>query len=184
MSKALLIVDAQYDFMPGGALAVPNGDEIIKPIQNLIKKFKHVFWTQDCHPIDHCSFVEQGGPWPPHCIIGTNGVEIHKDLIQPIMITVTKGMNPQYDSYSGFFDDGGYKTPLKGILQANNVDELFLCGLALEYCVLFTVMDALKEGFKVTLLYDACRGIDSKDQAKAIQKMLYSGCNIVRSSTI
>lgn len=186
MSRALLIVDAQYDFMPGGALPVPKGDKIIEPIQTLIKKFEydHIFFTQDCHPADHCSFAEQGGPWPAHCVGGTEGMKIHKDLQQPIMITVMKGMDPNHDSYSGFYDDGGHETPLKSILDANHVDELFICGLATEYCVKFTVMDALKEGFKVTLVHDACHGINMDDEMDAIHEMIKAGAEVERSDLV
>jgi nicotinamidase/pyrazinamidase len=177
--KALLVVDAQRDFMPGGALAVPKGDEIISWINKHRDFYKQVIWTKDWHPIGHCSFVKSGGKWPMHCVQETSGSELAYGLeIRKGEYVVTKGTNLNYDSYSAFFDDGGAKTGLTQLLKKLNIDELDIVGLATDYCVRFTVLDALKEGFKVNVILAGCRGIDPDSIADATMAMKDAGATV------
>lgn len=157
---ALLIVDVQNDFLPGGALAVPEGDRVIAPLNRAIELFQArglpIFATRDWHPQNHCSFRDQGGPWPPHCIAGTAGAEFAADLKLPAFTAiVSKATTPEKDAYSGF--EG---TPLATQLAMYGVRRLFVGGLATDYCVLNTVKDAVSQGFEVVLLVDAVRAVD------------------------
>lgn len=176
--KALIIVDMQNDFMPGGALAVPEGDLIIDRINELQNKFELIVATQDWHPANHKSFASQHegkNPfdvielnglqqtlWPDHCIQGTKGADFHKDLnTTKIEAIFRKGMNRDIDSYSGFFDNGRKKsTGLNGFLKERNVTSLFICGLASDYCVYYTAMDALSLGYPTTILEGSTKPID------------------------
>jgi len=175
-TDALIIVDVQNDFCPGGALPVPEGDQVIPVLNDYIKIFKKatgVFATRDWHPPNHVSFKAQGGPWPPHCVQNTKGAKFHPDLILPSgTIIVSKAMNPLKENYSGF--EG---VELSNTLQKQGVQRIFVGGLATEYCVKNTVLDALKLGFEAVLLSDATAGINLKpgDAAKAIDKMAKSG---------
>jgi len=166
--KALVIVDVQRDFCPGGALAVEDGDSIVPLIARYIDLFERagevIYATRDLHPEKTVHFAPYGGKWPPHCVEGTPGAEFHPGLKLPERaIIITKGQDPESDSYSAFdgTDEGGRS--FKESLLANDVGELFLCGLATNYCVRATAMDAMKEGFFVTLLVDAMRGVPEKD---------------------
>lgn len=184
--KTLIIVDAQNDFMPGGALEVKNGDQIIPIINRMLPKFDLVVATQDWHPETHKSFainhegrkefevIDLNGLeqtlWPPHCIQGSPGADLHPDLdTKPVEAIFRKGMDAEIDSYSGFYDNGHRKsTGLAGYLKEKGAKELFFCGLAADICVFFTLIDALKEGFSATLIEDAAipLKIDSYDQIR------------------
>lgn len=180
MKKALVIIDMQNDFVPGGNLAVPGGDEIVPIINALIPQYELVVATQDWHPANHKSFASQYDGknvfdvvdlhglnqvlWPVHCVQGTQGAKFHKDLEMNMVEAIfRKGMNPEIDSYSGFYDNGHLKsTGLAGYLRAKGVEELHFCGLAADYCVYFSMKDALREGFRTIIFTNATRAIDNK----------------------
>jgi len=175
---ALLVIDVQNDFCPGGALAVADGDAIIPLINDLTQNFSTVVLTQDWHPAAHISFAAQHagrtpfetitldyGPqtlWPTHCVMATEGAAFHKDLAIPhASAIIRKGSNPAIDSYSAFLEaDRTTKTGLDGYLRSRGITELFLCGLATDYCVAWSAEDAVTFGFKTTILENACRAID------------------------
>ncbi|MDK7374427.1 MULTISPECIES: bifunctional nicotinamidase/pyrazinamidase [Weeksella] len=191
--KALIIVDLQYDFLPGGKLAVPHGDEIIKRINELQAKFELIIATQDWHPEKHQSFASQhpnnqvldivdlqGYPqtlWPDHCVQGTKGAELSHELHQnKLSAIIRKGMNPSIDSYSAFFDNNHQrKTGLHGYLQEHGVTEIFVCGLAADFCVYFTAMDALKLGYKVHILERAVKAIDNEMYQEKLKTFITKG---------
>ncbi len=174
--KTLLVVDAQKDFMPGGSLAVPGGDEIVPYINNIRNSYDKIFWTKDWHPADHCSFKENGGIWPIHCVKMSKGSEFHDNLeVHTDEYIVTKGKDPQFDSYSAFLDEGERHTGLSYLLHQLKIKEFDVCGLATEYCVKFTVIDALILGFRVNLLQAGCRGIKTEDANIAIGYMKRAG---------
>src|SRR3954464_14565343 len=140
---ALIVVDLQPDFMPGGPLAVAEGDAIAAPIGRLARRFSTVIATQDWHPSGHVSFAERGGPWPPHCIAGSPGAQVHPALPDELVtLKVRKGTGLEVDSYSAFYDDGGAPTGLAGYLRDRGVERVFVCGLARDYCVRATATDA------------------------------------------
>lgn len=175
--SALVIVDVQNDFLPGGALAVPNGDRIIEPLNRYIVLFNAlglpIFATRDWHPANHISFKDRGGPWPPHCVQNTWGAQISEKLNLPKNARVVdKAFSPDRDAYSAFQD-----TSLALELYRLNVKRLFIGGLATEYCVKSTVLDALDLGFEVLLLMDAIKGIDVNvgDSERAIKEMILKG---------
>lgn len=193
--RALILVDLQNDFMPTGALPVPHGDEVVPVASGLLPKFDLVVATQDWHPATHGSFASnQPGHkpgelidlhgltqmlWPDHCVQGTSGAEFAKG-IDPRRITKVfqKGTDPAVDSYSGFFDNGHRKaTGMADYLKAQGVDEVFVLGLATDYCVKFTALDAVHEGFKTAFVEDASRGVNLRpeDSAKAIAEMRAAG---------
>lgn len=160
---ACVIVDVQNDFLPGGKLAVPDGDEVIPVLNGYLERFarRHlpVFATRDWHPPDHCSFHAQGGSWPVHCVAGTMGAAFAPALkLPPDAVIISKATAADRERYSGF--DG---TDLEARLRARGVRRLFIGGLATDYCVLHTVRDALKLGFMVFLLHDAVRAVNVKD---------------------
>ncbi|OHD62701.1 MAG: nicotinamidase [Spirochaetes bacterium RBG_13_51_14] len=174
----LIVTDVQNDFCPGGALAVNEGDAVVPIINGVMKRFYRVVATQDWHPRDQISFasnhaekypfeqVEIGGIvqtlWPDHCVAGTPGAAFHPDLdTDRFDLIVRKGTNPTVDSYSTFLEnDKKIKTGLDGYLTSIETDRLFLCGLATDYCVFYSAMDAVSFGFKTFVIIDACRGID------------------------
>lgn len=177
VGDALIVVDVQNDFLPGGSLAVPQGDEVVPVLNEAISRFASkalpVFATRDWHPVDHCSFRERGGPWPPHCIAGTQGAEFAPGLALPPQVQViSKAMQRDRDAYSGF--EG---TDLAGRLRQSNISRVFVGGLTTDYCVFNTVKDALKEGFDTVLLLDAVRAVDVRpgDGEAAIADMLRAG---------
>lgn len=179
---ALVIVDVQNDFLPGGSLAVPSGDEVIPVLNQVIDVFSHralpIFATRDWHPANHCSFKPQGGPWPPHCIAGNKGAEFSNQLRLPdSTIVVSKGIWPEADSYSGF--EG---TALETQLRSRGRKRLFVGGLATEYCVLHTVRDALLHGFRVAVLTDAVRAVNLApgDGERAVRKMIALGAEPIQ----
>ena len=176
-SDALLITDIQKDFLPGGALPIDNGDEIIPVINDYIRRFiaakGHVLASRDWHPINHISFKAQGGPWPPHCVQETTGAKFSPDLkLPPHTIVISKATNPEREAYSAF--DG---TSLEHELKTLCVKRLFIGGLATDYCVVNTVVDARKLGFETVVLVDATLGINVEpgDVDRAIETMLKSG---------
>ena len=176
-TDALIVVDVQNDFCPGGALPVPEGDQIVPVLNDYIKIFKKAnaktYATRDWHPPNHISFEAQGGPWPPHCIQNSEGAKFHPDLkLSNDTTIVSKAMDPRKEAYSGF--DG---TELADTLKKQGVSRVFVGGLATDYCVKNTVLDARKLGFDAVLLSDASRGINVEpdDVAKAITKMVKSG---------
>ncbi|MFQ6607486.1 MAG: bifunctional nicotinamidase/pyrazinamidase [Fidelibacterota bacterium] len=184
--KALVIVDVQNDFCPGGALAVTHGDHIIPVVNNLIKRFTAlklpIFATRDWHPPDHCSFQSQGGPWPPHCIQGTEGALFHPELQLPqTAVTINKGTSLVKDAYSGFEN-----TSLLQQLQNISVDEIVVCGLATDYCVKATVLDGLKARLEVTVCKDGIQGVNLHlgDDMRALNDMANAGANIKISDTL
>ena len=184
--SALIIVDVQNDFCPDGALPVPEGDKVVPVLNLYIKRFKSldlpIFATRDWHPSDHISFRSRGGPWPPHCVQNTWGAEFHKDLELPKdVFVISKAYEPDKEAYSGF-----QGTDLSNRLRAIGVKRLFIGGLATDYCVKNTVLDALKEGFEVYLLEDAVRGVDVQpsDSEKAIEEMIRRGAKKLSFSDI
>jgi len=184
--KVLLVVDAQNDFMPGGSLAVNEGDQIVPVINKIRGKFDKMFATRDWHPEKHCSFAQQGGPWPVHCVQNTQGSELHKELTTPDLI-VDKGLDLDIDSYSAFFDNERKKaTGLTEILKVFGVTELYVAGLALDYCVKFTALDAVSEGFKTILIEDCTRpvNVNPDDGAKALEEMKKAGITVVKSEDL
>ncbi|MCC4214358.1 bifunctional nicotinamidase/pyrazinamidase [Leeuwenhoekiella parthenopeia] len=194
--KALLIIDMQNDFMPGGALAVPGGDQIIPLVNKLQDKFDLVIATQDWHPENHSSFAENHHNkkefevidlngikqtlWPVHCIQTTDGADFHPHLnAGRIEAIFRKGTNAKIDSYSGFYDNAHQKaTGLTGYLKGKGVTSIYFCGLAAEYCVGFSVLDALTEGFKATLFEDATRALNEADFEQMKQRILEKGGRI------
>ncbi len=174
--KALIIVDVQNDFCPGGALAVKDGDKIISGINEIRHKFDEIITTQDWHPIDHCSFKSNGGIWPIHCVQNTIGAELHKDLMSGY-VNIIKGTMKNSDSYSAFYDDNGISIGLLEYLVGCHIKQVYICGLATDYCVKFTALDAVKEGFKTYVIKDLCRGVNIKrnDSMKAFLEMEKAG---------
>ncbi len=201
---ALLLIDIQNDFMPGGALAVKEGDQIIPVVNALQEKFELVIATQDWHPQNHGSFaanhagknigeiIELNGLpqilWPVHCVQNSPGAAFHPGLnTKKIKHTIVKGTDPGIDSYSGFFDNGHKKaTGLEEYLKQKGVDSVSLCGLATDYCVKFSALDAAELGFKTTLIRDACRGVELSpgDTEQAICEMKATGVQITDSSVV
>jgi nicotinamidase/pyrazinamidase len=178
--RALVIVDVQNDFCPGGALAVQHGDEVVAPLNRLAKEFLQrgdlVFKSRDWHPAKTKHFAAYGGTWPVHCVQETHGADFHPDLIDdPRIIVISKGTGDE-DTYSAF---GG--TDLASQLRAHGVEEIWVGGLATDYCVKHTVLDALREGFQVKAISDAMRAVEREqgNGARAIEEMLRSGAEIV-----
>lgn len=200
--KALIIVDLQTDFLPGGALAVPHGDMVIPPANKLQGAFKLVVATQDWHPANHSSFAANHPGkkpfetvqlkkrlqklWPVHCVQKTRGAEITTGLMMNrVNKVIKKGTDPDIDSYSGFFDnDHQNSTGLAEYLKEKKVNEVYILGLATEYCVKFTALDAVALGFKTHLIEDACRGINEADVKNAIEEMRKAGVDITKSNAV
>lgn len=173
--SALILVDIQNDFLPGGALAVPGGDSILEAVNALARRpFRAVIATQDWHPPDHCSFSSQGGPWPIHCVAGSYGADFPKTLrSEPVTHIIRKGVLQERDSYSGFLDnDRATSTGLDGLLRGLGIDHVVVCGLALDYCVTATALDAVGYDYKTNVVPEACRGIatDSKAILEKLEK--------------
>lgn len=176
--NALLIVDVQNDFCPGGALEVPNGDQVVPVINRLSEHFDNVIQTQDWHPKGHSSFASSHSGkepfsviempygeqvlWPDHCVQGSKGAEFHPELVtNNSQLVIRKGFRKEIDSYSAFYEnDNQTSTGLGGYLRERGIDKLFACGLATDFCVKWSVLDGLKEGFKVTVIEDAVKGIN------------------------
>lgn len=201
--RALLIIDLQNDFLPGGALAVPEGNQVIPLINQLQEKFTCIIATKDWHPPQHISFASyhnkpigevirtDGGVqvlWPDHCIQNTPGaafsLHLNTDKIEKVIF---KGIDPHVDSYSAFYDNAQVRsTGLEDYLRHRRVDELVIVGLATEYCVKYSVLDALLLGFKTRVISDACRGIDLQvsDSALALEQMEEAGAQILKAHQI
>ena len=199
----LVIVDVQNDFCPGGALAVPDGDSVVPVINRIAPAFAQVVLTQDWHPPGHQSFASSHpgrqpfetieaayGPqtlWPDHCVQDTPGAAIHADLetVRAEMI-IRKGYRAEIDSYSAFFEnDRKTATGLRGYLRERGLGRAFLCGLAGDYCVAYSAIDAAKDGFEVVVIEDACRGIDLDGSlATAREAMTQAGVRFVDSSAL
>ncbi len=182
VKKALLIVDVQNDFCPGGALGVKDGDKIIPAINKYIKNFASkklpIFASCDWHPKKTSHFKEFGGIWPKHCIQNTKGAAFHPKLKLPKeAILLYKGMGPEEDSYSAFHAQGQNGMSFLNLLKILGIEEIYIGGLATDYCVKFSVVDALKERFKVKLLVDAIKGVNFKpnDSLDAIREMVRGG---------
>lgn len=179
---ALVVVDPQNDFCPGGALAVSGGDRIFGPINRVMPLFPIVFATQDWHPANHRSFREQGGPWPVHCVQGTRGADFHPLLDrQPLQFVVKKGTTPEDEGYSAFAGTG-----LAERLRRLGVRRLFVTGLATDYCVRATALDARKEGFEVVLLADCVAAVNATpgDEERAIEEMRAAGVQVATSDEV
>lgn len=179
---ALIVVDVQNDFLPGGALAVPNGDQVVPVLNDYIRTFERqhlpVFATRDWHPANHCSFRPQGGPWPPHCIAGSHGAEFAANLALPSDATViSKATRSDQEAYSGF--EG---SDLAEQLRERSITRVYVGGLATDYCVLKTVTDACRLGFTVFVLEDAIRAVEVNpgDGARACATMAELGATFIR----
>jgi nicotinamidase/pyrazinamidase len=187
---ALVVVDIQYDFLPGGSLAVAGGDEIIEPINALSRRFRNVIQTQDWHPAGHISFASSHagmapfqmielpyGPqvlWPDHCVIGTKGAELSVALDIPhVQTIIRKGYRETIDSYSGFREnDHSTQTGLAGYLRERGLKRLFICGLATDFCVAWTAEDGLAAGFETVVIEDATRAIDTGGSLEAARQRM------------
>jgi nicotinamidase/pyrazinamidase len=183
----LLVIDVQNDFCPGGALAVPGGDSVLAPVHQIAPQFKHIVLTQDWHPAAHSSFASAypgrqpyetiempyGSQtlWPDHCVQGSQGAELHRDLQLPqAELILRKGFRRAIDSYSAFFEnDRTTATGLAGYLRERNLTRVFLAGLAYDYCVGYSALDARRLGFDAIILRDACRAIDLNGSVPAIE---------------
>ncbi len=198
---ALLLVDLQNDFLPGGALAVPEGDQVVPIANALMPRFERVVATADWHPPDHCSFannhpgheigeiIQVGGLdqilWPDHCIQNTPGAEFPPGLDRSrVDFVVHKGADPKLDSYSGFFDNGHVKaTGLDDYLKNQRIDRVVVLGLATDYCVKFTALDALTLGYETVLIADGCRAVNlhAEDDQRAVAELEKAGARITTS---
>ena len=198
----LIVIDVQHDFLPGGALAVPDGDAVIAPIMALAEAFDHVILTQDWHPREHISFASRHGKnpfetigldsgeqvlWPDHCIQGTHGARIADSLdIPKAQLIIRKGHHPAIDSYSAFMEaDRRTPTGLAGYLRERGLKRVFCAGLATDFCVAWTALDACGAGFETSVIEDACRAIDTGGSlARAWADMAAAGVRRVMSSAI
>lgn len=188
---ALLVVDVQVDFCPGGALPVPKGDLVIQPLNSYLELFKHrgapIFASRDWHPKKSKHFTENGGIWPPHCIQGSRGAEFHPALMLPEeTIVISKGMEVWDDAYSAMQGITANGTHFTMLLRRMELDRLYIGGLATDYCVKETVLEALKEGFSVTLLADAVRGVELQpgNSERAVTEMVEAGAEMAALSSI
>ena len=199
---ALIVIDVQNDFCPGGALAVPEGNGIVPLVNRLIEQFQHVVLTQDWHPKGHSSFASthKGQPftsvkleygdqtlWPDHCVQGTGGAEFHRELVvRDSELMLRKGFRKEIDSYSAFYEnDRTTKTGLNGYLRDRELKRLFMCGLATDFCVAWSALDGRREGFPIVVIEDACRAIDLNGSLAAARgEMLKAGITLANSSQI
>ncbi len=189
-TEALIVIDMQNDFCPGGALAVAEGDVIVPGINALMDDFQTVVLTQDWHPADHASFADNHpgaapfsvtempyGPqvlWPRHCVIGSTGAALHRDLrTDPAQLVIRKGFRPEIDSYSAFFEnDRTTPTGLEGYLDSRGISQLTFVGLATDFCVAYSALDAVRLGYKVSVRRDLCRGIDLNGSLEEARRQL------------
>ena len=175
--RALIVVDVQNDFCPGGALAVPEGDAVVASINAMARDAPFVAATRDWHPPDHGSFAEQGGPWPVHCVAGTPGAELHRGIDRDLLdAVVDKGQAVDREGYSGF--EG---TELSRLLREHGVDAVDVAGLALDYCVKATALDARRAGLEVTVHRGATRPVevDAGDAERAVEELRAAGVEVV-----
>ena len=200
---ALLVIDVQNDFIPGGQLPVPEGDHIVPLINRLARQFNQVVIAQDWHPIGHASFASShpGHPpydviqlpygeqtlWPEHCVQATPGAELHPELDLPhAQLIIRKGCNPDIDSYSAFLEaDRRTTTGLSGYLKERGIDTVYMVGLALDFCVMYSALDARAAGFNAFVVLDACRAIDMNGSlAAAIDRMQGAGVGLIQSTEL
>jgi len=184
VADALLIIDFQNDFCPGGALAVEGGDEIAGPIRRLVDsgRFDTMVATRDWHPADHASFDREGGPWPPHCVQGTPGAELHETIGDVHLDAVVDvGREREDEGYSGF-----EKSDLAQILRDRGVEGVAVCGLATDYCVRASALDAVAEGFGVTLVEDAVRAVEVEpgDGERAVEEVRAAGARVMSADEL
>jgi nicotinamidase/pyrazinamidase len=173
---ALIVVDVQNDFCPGGALAVSEGDQVIAPLNALAREASFVVATRDWHPPDHQSFSSRGGPWPEHCVQGTPGAELHPAIDRSLVeAVVDKGQARDTEGYSGFEE-----TELERLLRDHDVHEVHVGGLALDYCVRATALDARNAGFDVVLHEDATRAVDPAAAGRVLDELRAAGVRIER----
>jgi nicotinamidase/pyrazinamidase len=184
---ALVIVDVQNDFCPGGVLGVPGGDAVVPLLNEYARRFAAagapIFASRDWHPARTAHFKTYGGMWPPHCVQGTAGAEFHRDLaLSPDVSIISKGMDPNEDAYSCFQAETGDGMPFAAALGEWGVGRLFVGGLATDYCVKSTVVDGVREGFEVVVLADAVAAVDLTpgDGAKALDEMRAAGATMIR----
>lgn len=201
--RALIIVDIQNDFCPGGLLAVEEGDTVIPIINSIADKFDVVVQTQDWHPENHSSFASSYPDkneyeviqlaygkqvlWPDHCVQNTSGADFHTELeMKHTQLIIRKGFNPKIDSYSAFFEnDQVTTTGLSGYLKDKGVTDVYICGLATDFCVKWSALDGVKEGFDIKVIADACRGIDLNDSVNlAWEEMKNAGVKVIESAAI
>jgi nicotinamidase/pyrazinamidase len=180
---ALILVDVQNDFCPGGALPVPEGDRVVPALNALLRRVK-VFTvaTRDWHPVNHCSFKPQGGIWPIHCVAGTPGAAFHPALAtERVAHVISKATGPEEEAYSGF-----QGTELADLLHKRGIRRVFVGGLATDYCVKATALDAAKHGFAVTILEDGIRGVEVQpgDCARALEQMKRAGIRLMRTDDL
>jgi nicotinamidase/pyrazinamidase len=182
MRSALLLIDVQKDFCPGGASAVPGGDRVVPELNRYVELAEHHKWpiyaSRDWHPEVSEHFLEYGGPWPPHCIQNTPGATFHDDLRLPSStIVVSKGQEPDKPGYSAFEGHSADGRSLLEELNARHIEHLYVGGVATDYCVKHSVLDALRAGFRVTVLSDAIAGVDvaADDSRRAIEEMRRAG---------
>lgn len=185
-TDALIIVDMQNDFCPGGALAVERGDAIVPEINAIVPLFNHCVFTRDWHPANHCSFSDDpqfvDGSWPAHCVQGTRGAEFHPELRMPEDAwIVSKATDPEYEAYSDF-----EQTNLANELRERGILRLFVCGIATDYCVKATSIDGVRNGFDVFLIEDLCRAVDNPpgNGQAAVEEMTHSGVQLVLSGAL
>jgi len=179
---ALVVVDVQHDFLPGGALAVAEGDRIFAPIADLAPRFARVYATRDWHPIDHESFAQHGGPWPVHCVAESRGAAFDARLpFEHIDVVVNKGTDRATDGYSGFA-----ATTLADDLRAHAVRRVFVCGLATDYCVKATALDARAAGFDAVVIADAAAAVNVQpgDEDRALEELRAAGVAVVQSTDV
>lgn len=179
---ALVVVDVQHDFLPGGALAVADGARIFAPINALAPRFHRVYATRDWHPPNHSSFAAQGGPWPVHCVAGSHGAAFDARLDRThVDVVVDKGVDPATDGYSGFA-----ATTLTDDLRAHGVGRVFVCGLATDYCVKATALDARTAGFDAVVVADAAAAVNvsAGDEQRALDDLRAAGVAIVQSTDL
>ncbi|TFH80064.1 bifunctional nicotinamidase/pyrazinamidase [Pseudomonas kribbensis] len=200
---ALLVIDVQNDFIPGGQLAVPEGDRIVPLINRLAEHFKQVVIAQDWHPAGHASFASshpgrqpydviqlpygEQTLWPDHCIQGSRGADFHSGLNLPhAQLIIRKGCNPDIDSYSAFLEaDRATTTGLAGYLKEHGIDTVYMVGLALDFCVMFSALDARAAGFNTYVVLDACRAIDMNGSlATAMERMQVAGVGLIQSTEL
>ena len=186
LHAALIVVDVQRDFCPGGALAVEDGDRVVPGINRVVKAFDRrglqVFFTRDWHPPDHISFKKRGGPWPAHCVQGTPGAEFHPSLrVPPGAVIISKGDDPDREAYSGF-----QGTDLESRLKAIGVKEVFIAGLTTDYCVKESASDARRAGFEVEVIEDCVRAVDARpgDGKRALSAMLKAGAKMTTAAAV
>jgi nicotinamidase/pyrazinamidase len=179
---ALLVIDVQHDFLPGGALGVAEGERIFAPIDDLAGRFARVYATRDWHPEGHSSFAAQGGPWPVHCVANSHGAAFDPRLdLGKVDVIVDKGVDRETDGYSGFAS-----TILADDLRAHGVKRVFVCGLATDYCVKATALDALDDGFEAVVIDDASAAVnvDPADEQLALDDLRAAGVGIAHSSEL